>query len=54
MRTIDDIIRAVREHPSIPPIHKQVLINRIEPEPTQQEIDLARSQVYDVLLGEER
>lgn len=45
MRWIDDIIKAVREHPHISPVHKQVLINRIEPKPTAEEIERARLEV---------
>jgi uncharacterized protein YneF (UPF0154 family) len=41
MRWIDDIIRAVNEHPNISENHKRVLINRIEKPPTQKEIDRA-------------
>lgn len=39
MRYIDDIIRVVNEHPYISPTHKKVLINRIEKEPTREELD---------------
>lgn len=45
MRWIDEIIRAVEDHPHISPVHKRVLINRIEQEPTQAELDLAVQQV---------
>lgn len=46
MRHIDEILEAVRNHPHIPPVHKQVLISRIEPEPTREELDRASAQVY--------
>lgn len=45
MRDIDRIIEAVREHPYISPVHKQVLINRIEPNPTHEEIERAKQQI---------
>jgi hypothetical protein len=41
VRWIDDIIKTVVEHPYISPTHKQVLITRIEKEPTQEEINKA-------------
>lgn len=50
MRDIDRIIRAVEEDDRIPPAHKRVLINRIEPMPTREELDRAKAEVY----GEQR
>jgi hypothetical protein len=41
MRWIDEIIDKVKEHPSIPQIHKLVLIERIEKEPTREELERA-------------
>ena len=46
MRDIDRIIRAVEEDDRIPPVHKRVLINRIELLPTQAELDQAAAEVY--------
>lgn len=46
MRDIDRIIRAVEEDNRIPPVHKRVLINRIEPEPTRAELDRAAAEVH--------
>jgi hypothetical protein len=46
MRDIDAILDAVRREDRIPPVIKQVLINRIEPRPTPEEIERARQQVY--------
>lgn len=36
----------LQQQPSIGPVHKQVLINRIEQIPTQEELDRAHRQVY--------
>jgi hypothetical protein len=38
---IDDIIKAVEDHPYISPVHKILLIARIEQNPTKAEIDTA-------------
>lgn len=46
MRDIDRIIEAVKDHPNIPPVHKQVLISRIEVPPTRAELDAAAAIVY--------
>ena len=46
MRDIDVVIEAVRNHPNIPPVHKQVLISRIEVRPTRAELDAAAAIVY--------
>jgi len=42
MRDIDRIIQFVRDDDRIPPVHRQVLITRIERPPTQHELDAAR------------
>jgi hypothetical protein len=42
MRWIDDIIRVVNDHPYISSTHKRVLINRIEMEPTREELEAAK------------
>jgi hypothetical protein len=46
VRDIDRIIRAIEEDDRIPPVHKRVLINRIEPPPTREELDRAQAEVY--------
>ena len=46
MRDIDRIIKFVEDDDRIPPVHKRVLINRIEPEPTRAELDRAKVDVY--------
>lgn len=46
MRDIDWIIQAIEQDGRIPPVHKRVLINRIEPVPTRDELDRARAEVY--------
>lgn len=46
MRYIDEIIKAIQEHPRITPVHKQVLIDRVEKLPTQEEISQAAKKVY--------
>jgi hypothetical protein len=51
VRDIDAILEAVRREDRIPPIIKQVLINRIEPRPTPEEIERARQQVYPELAA---
>lgn len=45
-RDVDAIIDYVKRQTHIPPIHRQILINRIDPEPTLEEIDRASDQVY--------
>lgn len=50
-RDVDRIIRAVEEDDRIPPVHRRVLINRIEMYPNQAELDLARAQVYPDLAS---
>lgn len=45
MRFIDEIIRHVKEHPSISETHKQVLINRIKQPPISEELEKAKTQV---------
>lgn len=47
MRYIDDIIHAVKEHPGIAPIHKQVIIDRIEKPPTHEELEVAAAKVME-------
>jgi hypothetical protein len=47
VRDIDEIIAAVNRHPYISPIHKRVLVNRIEPNPTHEEIERARRELAE-------
>jgi hypothetical protein len=42
MRWIDDIIKVINKHPNISPIHREVLIARIERWPDQFELEAAR------------
>jgi len=44
-RFIDDIIKAIEEHPHISATHKQLLISRIEKPPTKEEIDKAAKEL---------
>lgn len=46
MRDVDEIMQKIREHPRIPPVHKQVMLARLDPPPTQEELDAARRIVY--------
>lgn len=45
-RDVDTIIEFIRRQDYIPPVHRQVLVNRIDPPPTQAELDRAKEQVY--------
>lgn len=45
-RDVDRIIEYVRSVDYIPPVLKQVLVNRIDPPPTRDELDRAHEQVY--------
>lgn len=49
-RDIDRIIKYVREQSYIPPVHRQVIIDRIEGngEPSREELDIAAAKVYPV------
>ncbi len=42
MRDIDRVIEFVQEYYRLSPVHKQVLISRIELEPTEEEIVAAK------------
>jgi hypothetical protein len=42
MRWIDEVIAFVKAHPHMSDVHKQVLAARLEPEPTEPELNLAR------------
>lgn len=46
MRWIDDIIKVVQDHPHISEVHKQILIDRIEKPPVQEEINAAAKKVF--------
>lgn len=45
-RDVDRIIEFVNEITDIPPVYKRVLVNRIDPPPTQEELERARLEVY--------
>jgi len=45
MRDIDRLIEFIQECDRIPPVHKRVLINRIESPPTREELDRAAAEV---------
>lgn len=51
-RTIDDVIDYVRHFDRLPPVMKQVVINRLDPEPTEEEIERAARQVYPDAIGD--
>lgn len=46
MRFVDDIINKVKAHPGMSEIHKQILITRIEKNPTHEEL-LAAKEVLE-------
>ncbi len=46
MRDIDYLINFIKTSERFPPVIKQVLINRIDQEPTREELEQARLQVY--------
>ncbi len=45
MRDIDEVIEQVNKNCRLNPVEKQVIINRLEKRPTQEELDLAAAQV---------
>lgn len=45
MRDIDEVIDFVKASDRFSPVHTQVIINRLNPPPTQRELDEARRQV---------
>lgn len=45
-RDVDRIILYVREQTDIAPVQRQVMVNRLDPPPTQEELDRASAQVY--------
>ena len=45
-RDVDRIIDYVNRQTDIPPVHRQVMVNRLDPAPTQEELDRASAQVY--------
>lgn len=48
-RDIDRLIEYIkREADYLPPVSKQVIINRLEPQPSQEEIDIARKTLYNL------
>ncbi len=51
MRDIDRLIDYVKDSEWFPPVHRQVLINRIEVPPTADELERAAAQVYPVLAS---
>jgi len=44
---ISDIIKVVREHSGMSPVHKQIIINRISKVPTEAEIQEAVNDLKD-------
>lgn len=45
-RDVDVIIAHIKSLNHIPPIHRQVMANRLDPPPTQAELDEARQTLY--------
>jgi hypothetical protein len=55
MRDVDRIIAAVEADSAISPVQKRVLINRIDPPPTREELDRAKRDLgypYDLGLAD--
>jgi hypothetical protein len=50
-RDIDRVLDFIRLESAIPPIHRLVLIKRCEVPPTPEELEAARTELYDALLG---
>lgn len=48
MRDIDDIITAVEDHPHISRVHKKILVNRLEPAPSIEELERAKAELRDL------
>jgi len=45
-RDVDRVMDYVHHMLDVPPVHRQVMLNRLDPPPTQEELDRAREQVY--------
>lgn len=45
-RDVDTVIEFIKNQSYIPPIHRQVMANRLENPPTQEELDKARNDLY--------
>ena len=45
MRFIDEVIQYINEHPSISPIHKLILVKRVETWPSEKELFAARKEL---------
>lgn len=48
-RDIDTIINYVKGLDYIPPVMKQVIVNRLDPPPSKTEIETAKEQVYPTI-----
>lgn len=45
-RDVDTVINFIRQQSYIPPVHKQVMISRLDTPPTREELDEAKAIVY--------
>jgi hypothetical protein len=45
-RDVDRVIDYINGLDYIPPVHRRVMVNRLDPRPTQAEIDRAAAEVY--------
>lgn len=52
-RDVDTIIEFVRKQSYIPPVLRQVMIGRLDPAPTREEIDAAKAIVYPDIKHED-
>lgn len=45
-RDVDTVIAFINNQSYIPPIHRQVMVNRLENPPSQRELDEAKASLY--------
>lgn len=45
-RDVDTVIAFIRNQSYIPPVHRQVMVNRLENPPSKEELDEAKAIVY--------
>lgn len=45
-RDVDRVIDYIKTIDDIPPVHRQIMINRLDPPPSKEELALACEQVY--------
>lgn len=45
-RDVDTIIEFIKTQKYIPPVHRQVMVNRLQNAPSTEELEAAKAQVY--------